>query len=120
MFATKNSLYCSEVNQVSPHAEHEVLTAQFIDVNFQSMMRIIRDVELPPSHPNIENQFPEKRTKNCNQPYATKDVLYWQCLDYNGIPVNKQSVDSISIVDYKICTLIENSLPGHSGASERL
>ena len=59
-FVLKRSVHHPAVIQLTPSLDHELLQAQLNDVNVQTMIHILRDGELPPSHPNFDCQFFEK------------------------------------------------------------
>ena len=55
--AAKRSCHHPVLNQVSPQKESSVYLAQLKDPNFQRLIHIIREVELPPNHVNFESKI---------------------------------------------------------------
>ena len=80
-------------------------------------MRIIHNGELPPSHPNFENQFFKK---NRIRLQVINDVMYPQLIDHTGKPTIKQLVSLDNKIDDMIRTLDENPMQRHPGASKTL
>ena len=60
-FVRNRSPHHLAMNQVSSLANREILTAQPNDLIVQRLIHILRDEQLPPSHPNFESHFYKKR-----------------------------------------------------------
>ena len=121
-FVSKRSLHHPTMKHVSPQPDHVLIIAQLNDRNVRRMIRIIRDGELLPSHPNLESQFLKKPIKNWNWLQVINNVLYRQYSEHTGSPINKQLVVPDNIIDDEDIsgTLRENPMQGHPGESKTL
>ena len=108
------------VNQVCPLGVSEIVRAQGLNSEFQSMIRILAKQETPPRQMNFASTFFQKFYKNRKRLEVVNNVLYRQFFDNVGILAYRQIVVPPETTEAIIRTLLGDPMQGHPGASKML